>query len=47
MLPENYRSGSPEDWLRYARSDLEIAHVEPSATILAMILKKERNRLKI
>ncbi len=34
MLPENYRSGSPEDWLRYARSDLEIAHVAPSADMM-------------
>lgn len=28
MRHDNDFSGSPEDWLRYARSDLELAHVE-------------------
>ena len=34
MPPENCRPGSPEDWLRYARSDLELARVEQSPYIL-------------
>ena len=34
MLPDNHRAGSFEDWLRYARSDLEIARVTPSSGIL-------------
>jgi HEPN domain-containing protein len=34
MLPENHRAGSPEEWLRYAHSDLEIARVTPSPDML-------------
>ena len=30
MLPEPHASGSPEEWLRYARSDLVIAQVTPT-----------------
>jgi len=34
MLPENHRAGSPEEWLRHAHSDLEIARVTPSPEML-------------
>lgn len=34
MLPEIHRAGSPEEWLRYAHSDLEIARVTPSPEML-------------
>ena len=34
MLPERPGAGSSEAWLRYARSDLEIARVTPSPDML-------------
>ena len=34
MLPEPHESGSPEKWLRYARSDLVIAQVTPTPEIM-------------
>ena len=34
MQPEEPLPGSPEDWLRYARSDLDLARAMPSGGIL-------------
>ena len=34
MLPENHCNGSSEEWLRYARSDFEVARLTPSPGIL-------------
>jgi HEPN domain-containing protein len=34
MPPEESRPGSPQDWLRYARSDLGRARAVPSGGIL-------------
>ena len=34
MPPEKHPSGSPEDWLRYAHSDLELARVPPPPKVL-------------
>ncbi len=34
MPPEDDRTGSPEDWLRYAHSDLELARMSPPPGVL-------------
>ncbi|MFQ5965685.1 MAG: HEPN domain-containing protein [Candidatus Scalinduaceae bacterium] len=34
MLPENNHSGSPESWLQYANSDLELACVSKPQNVL-------------
>lgn len=34
MLPEPHQTGSPEEWLRYARSDLMIAKITPTAAMM-------------
>jgi HEPN domain-containing protein len=34
MPPEPDRAGSPEEWLRYALSDLELARLSPPANVL-------------
>ena len=34
MPPEGHRVGSPEDWLRYAYSDLELAKLSPPPGVL-------------
>lgn len=34
MLPEPHQSGSPEEWLRYARSDLVIAKITPTSEMM-------------
>jgi len=34
MLPDNDQSGSPEDWLRHARSDLRLARLSPPPGVL-------------
>ncbi len=34
MPPEDDRTGSPQDWLRYARSDLELARLSPPPGVL-------------
>jgi len=34
MLHEGHFSGSPADWLRYAYSDLELAHVGRASNVL-------------
>lgn len=38
MLPDNLDPGSPEEWLRYALSDLELARVASSPNILLATL---------
>jgi HEPN domain-containing protein len=34
MLPDNDQSGSPGDWLRHARSDLQLARLSPLPGVL-------------
>ena len=34
MRPEHPEPGSPQDWLRYARSDLAVARQSPAADVL-------------
>ena len=34
MLPDNDQSGSPEDWLRHAHSDLQLARLSPPPGVL-------------
>jgi hypothetical protein len=47
MQPDDVAPGSPEDWLRYARSDLAIARAYPLRGAPASILPSPRGKARM